>query len=364
MVMTASGAENREAWQDELQRVMGRHRVPVTLVEESVRVRLNEPDMDAAIRAVSVCCASVPPPLFPKREAVEALLVRLLRSRMRLVRTEFHRRKLRYASEEERLDYKVKERPVAYLQLYLLPEEVRFVREGLELLGRRLERGLSAVEDRLLLRCTTLDQAIHAGKSPHAELVRVLNRRRGAPSRPQDGPRSGRKKDGTHPDMRLRFREWTVRAAVFGIVSYMRYTASPPEWRRAYKLLEKMVRLHRDVIASQVRHGKPGYRLLEGLQVKQGLGIEPSKQAYVTPRLGLQDLRVMREGLELRSGELARAAGSSLSPRYRLNPTEEVLLLKSKLLYDASYGVGERRIRWRWGRLPRERNHGPNAIYW
>jgi len=41
--------------------------------------------------------------------------------------------------------------------------------------GGLLERNLTDVESRLLLRCNVLQEAVKAGKRPHSELVRVLN---------------------------------------------------------------------------------------------------------------------------------------------------------------------------------------------
>ena len=363
MVVTISSVEETQNGSENGQRMVLHLRAPVKLVQGLVRVRLDEPCMDAILRVMSVYCASIPPQFHAKREAIEALLLRLLRSRMRLVRSEFLRLKLEYASEEERLDYRMKAKTAAYVQLYLMPEEVMFMKEGLELLGSRLERDLNSIEDGLLHRFASLGQAIQAGKNPHSELVRALNRRRGMKRKESETGR-GAARTSTPGTMRLRFREWTVRAAIFGIVSYMRYVGSSHEWRRAYRLLQRMIRLHRDVIASQVKHGKPGRYLINGEPVKAGLGIEPNKRAYITPRLGIHDLQVMREGLELRSGELEKAAGDSLSPRYRLNPTEQVLLLKSKRLYDAAFGVGDRRVRWRREDWRRSRVRRLGGSYW
>ena len=88
-------------------------RAPVKLVQGLARVRLDEPCMDAILRATSVYCASILPQFHARREAIEALLLRLLRSWMRIVRSEFLRLILEYASEDERLDYRMKAKTVA-----------------------------------------------------------------------------------------------------------------------------------------------------------------------------------------------------------------------------------------------------------
>lgn len=360
MVTTAfSVTESPAIWNEEQQRAHALQRAPLWPNPHCVRVRLDEPSMEAAIRGVSMYFASIVPPFTAKQRACEGFLVRLLRSRLRLVRTEFLRMKLKDTENKERLQYSMKEKRRAYLRLYFSPEEMTTVKEGLEILGRRLEGDLTDVERRLMLRCTVLSQAVQAGQTPHSELVRELNHQRAAAmAAPKPQARSGGQMTGVavSADLRVRMREWTVRAALFAVLSYMRYnSASPQSWKRAFRLLERVIGLHRDVIASQVRHGKPGYWLREGGIVRRGLGIEPNKQAYITPRLSIRELRIFREGLELRKGELARAGEDAGSEwRRQLNRTERVLLLKATLLYGAKYGVGRRRVGWQVGGLAKK----------
>ena len=362
-----SVTESPAIWNEEQQRAHALQRAPLRPKARYVRVRLDEPSMEAAIRSAAVYCTSIMPPFTARRETCEAFLVRLLRLRMRLVRTEFLRRKLKDMMDKERLQYRVKEMHDAYLRLRLSPEEMTIVKDSLEVLGPRLERNLADAERRLLLRCTVLHQAMEAGKRPHSELVRVLNGQRNNAVALALEPRNDGQKAGNagSAELRLRFREWTVRAALFAIMSYMRYSTSPLSWRRAYRLLERMIRMHRDVIASQVRYGKPGYWLSQGGVVRRGLGVEPNKQAYVTPRFRIQELRIVREGLELRGGELGRASEESGKAwRRQLNPTERVLLLRATLLYGARYDVGKRGIAWRLGGLSKKKREGPRARLW
>lgn len=327
------------------------HRAPLWQMQGSVRVKLDEPGMEAAIKATSVYCASIAPELATRRLACEAFLVRLLRSRLRLVRTEMLSRKLRGLTDEERLRYSVKERPVAYSQIYFLPAETTYVKDGLEILSRRVEGGLGEAERRLLLRCTVLGQAVQAGKRAHSELVRALNsqRKTNVGQTPKVGNRGQKSTVVDSAVLRIRFREWTVRAGVFATISYMRHKTSPLFWERAYRLLERMIRLQRNVIVSQVRHGRPGHRLRDGGVVLRGLGIEPNKHAYITPWFNIEELWVLREGLELKEGERA------------LNPTERVLLLKAKLLEGARYGANGRHLAWRLGGLTKRKRYRASA---
>jgi len=324
-----------------------RQPAPFPPKEGRVRMRLDEPDMEAALKAVSLSAAAIPPSSTAKQKGCEAFLVRLLQSRMRLVRSEFLRMKLEDMDDDERLQYRVKERRVAYQRLYFWPWEVMLLKEGLEELGRRAGRDLTAVDSSLLLRCTVLGQAMQEGRSPHSELVTTLNRHRGArlataKTRDREGGR--RKTVAETANLRIRMREWTLRAVFFAVIAYLRYNvASPQSWNRAYRLLERVVRLHRDAIASQVRYGRPGFYLMEGMTVRRGLGIEPRRQAYVTPRVSIGELRIIREGLELRRGEMARAGEAARAVwRSQLNPTERTLLLKTTLLYAGRSGGGQR----------------------
>ncbi len=319
--------------------------------QTSVRVRLDEPCMEAAIRATAVYCASIAPDIIARRKASEAFLVKLLRSRLRLVRAEMLRRKLEVLTDEERSHYQVRRKSTAYSQIYFSPTELAIVKNGLDILSRRLQGDLSEAERRLAFRCTTISQAIQAGKNAHSELVRALNSQRRANVVRPATPRNGNPKQAAMDSAvtRMRFREWTVRAGVFASVSYMWYKTSAMFWERAYGLLERLIRLQRDVIVSQVRHGKPGHRLREGGVVARGLGIESNKQAYITPRFNIEELWVLREGLELREREV------------RLNPTERVLLLKAKLLEGAKYGDGRQQLGWRLGGLAKRKRYGVRA---
>jgi hypothetical protein len=143
-------------------------------------------------------------------------------------------------------------------------------------------------------------------------------------------------------------REWTVRAGFFAVISYTRYNGgSPASLRKVYRLLDRLIRVHRDVIVSQVRHGKPGLWLREGRMVRKGLGIDSNRRAYVTPRLSLWELRIIREGLGLRKGEMARAmeATGSLGV-WRLNRSESVLLLKATIPYGARFAGDGHQAAW------------------
>jgi hypothetical protein len=295
--------------------------------------------------------ASVPPSQLATQRGSQGLLVRLLRSRMRLVRSELLRRKLNDADDDERLQYRVKEKRVAYQRLSFTDGELGILTEGLEELGRRLPRPPSPAERNLLLRCTVLGQAMQAGRRPHSELVAKLNseRTQRIETVKQD-ERGGDSQGGAREtaQLRVRLREWTVRAAFSGVISYMRYNGgSPASMKKAYRLLDRLIRVHREVIVSQIRHGKPGLWLREGRMVRKGLGIDPNRQAYVTPRLTLWELRIIREGLELRKGEMARASeATGFLGTWRLNPSESVLLLKATILYGARYGGDGRPAAW------------------
>lgn len=314
-------------------------------------MQFDEPGLEAAIRAISMHGASIPPAQLSKQRGSQALLVRLLRSRMRLVRSEFLRRKLKDADDDERLQYRVKEKEVAHQRLRFTDGELGILREGLEELGRRVPRAPSPAERNLLLRCTVLSQAMQAGSRPHSELIAALNsrrtQRRETVKREERRDESGgRVAETAH--FRIRLREWTVRAAFSGVTSYMRYNlGSPASLQRAYRLLDRLIRIHREVIVSQIRYGRPGFWLRQALTVRRGLGIDPNRQAYVTPRLTLWELRIIREGLELRKGEMARAReATGFLGTWRLNPSESVLLLKATILYGARYGGDGRPAAW------------------
>jgi hypothetical protein len=316
----------------------------------SVRVTLDGPSMEAAIRAIAVYSASIPRDIIARRRASELLLRRLLRSRLRLVRAEMLGRRFGFLKDEDRLHYRAKKKSGIFSQIYLSPEELTYLKDGLETLVRRLQGG-SAIERKLLFRCTIASQAIQAGKKVHSELVRALNVRRKA----NDGQRSTVPDRNAGPAVvdsaitRMRFREWTVRAGVFATISYMRYKTADMFWDRAYRLLERMIKLQKNVIVSQVRHGKLGYRLRDGLEVVRGIGVEPNKKSYVTPGFNIEELWVLREGLELRDGETG------------LNPTERVLLLKARMLEGARYGAGRRQLAWRLGGLAKRKRYGPRV---
>ncbi len=330
-----------------------------------VRLGFDEPGMDAAIRAVSMYAASIPATQLDRQRGAEGLLVRLLRSRMRLVRSELLLRKLKDTDDDERLQYRAKARQSAYQRLTFTEGEVRILTGGLEELGRRLPRPPSSVERSLQTRCKVMGQAMEAGRRPHSELVAALNARRGermttAIPGKQDGKP---KRDPFGPALlRVRMREWTVRAAFLGVISYMRYNgASPASLGRAYRLLDRLIGIHRDVIASQVRHGRPGFWLQSGRTVRRGLGIEPNRQAYVTPRFSIQEVRIIQEGLELRRREMARAREATGLGEWRLNKSEAVLLLKTTTLYGARHGLGGRQAGWQVASMIKRMRRAPEG---
>jgi len=338
---------------------------PLPRKEGRVRMRLEEPDMEAALKAVSLFAAAIPPSSTARQKGCEAFLVRLLRSRMRLVRSEFLHAKLEDREDDERLQYRIKERGVAYQRLYFRPWEVMLLKVGLEELGQRAGRDLSAVERSLLLRCTVLVKAMQEGNRPHSELVTMLNSHRSSEAAGARAQGRGVGRGTTvaeSANLRIRLREWTLRAVFFAVIAYLRYNVgSPSLWKRAYRFLERVVRLHRDVIASQIRYGRPGFCLKEGMTVRRGLGIEPRRQAYVTPRLSIGELRIIREGLELRKGEMTRAGGEAGTAwRQQLNPTERTLLLKATLLYTGRY-AGRGRAGWQVRALMRKLREGSQS---
>jgi hypothetical protein len=86
--------------------------------------------------------------------------------------------------------------------------------------------------------------------------------------------------------------------------------------------------------------------------VRRALGIEPNRQPYVTPRLPVPELRIIREGPELRKGEMARAEEETGEiGKWQLSPSEKILLLKATLLYGARFDVDRRPAGWQVGGL-------------
>jgi hypothetical protein len=320
--------------------------------------------MEAAIRAVSMFGASIPAAQLDKQHGAEGLLVRLLRSRMRLVRSEFLLRKLKDTDDDQRLQYKVKAKQRACQRLVFTDGELRILKRGLEELGCRLPRALSSAERNLQVRCNTLTQAMEVGRRPHSELVATLNAGRGKRVATVNLDKQSVKprRDASEASyLRMRMREWTVRAAFMGVISYMRYNgASPVSLGRAYRLLDRLIKIHREVIASQVRHGRPGFWLGSGRTITRGLGIEPNRQAYVTPRFSVQELRIIQEGLELRRREMRRAReATGLLGKWRLNPSEAVLLLKATTLYGARHGLAGRQAGWQVVSMLEKLRRGP-----
>lgn len=120
--------------------------------------------------------------------------------------------------------------------------------------------------------------------------------------------------------VRLRFREWTVRAAIRGMASYLKYDRKPA----AERLLDKLLLLHSAVSRAQVRYGTPSlYRIR-----KRGVQVDLNRQAYATPKFSITELRILREGLELMSIML-RGTGR------QMNSSEAGLLWKVKIVYSA-----------------------------
>jgi len=73
-----------------------------------------------------------------------------------------------------------------------------------------------------------------------------------------------------------------------------------------------------------VRYGTP----LEYRKRKRGAQVDLNRQAYSTPQLSITELRILREGLELRSIML-RGTGR------QMNSSEAGLLWKVKIVYSA-----------------------------
>jgi hypothetical protein len=302
-----------------------------------VRVRLSGPELAAAIKAVALYCGG-----GAGREAGKELLVRLLRSRLRLVRAELAG----------------KGRPST--RLYLSPEEVGIVKEGLDAMPAGDRAGLAG-------RFAVLVRAGVKGTAPErirSEIVGVMNAARragrgGAGSNPRTPGRSGTAAGRVL--MRIRFREWTVRSAISAVAAYMRFGGADGGARLwAYRFLGRLVALHREVIIAQVRRGR---HPTSGWRPSRGSEIEPAKLAYITPSFSIREVTAVRKGLELMRAEAERrreeeqAAGRP--GRWRtLDPTEAALLRRTTALYGAYYGdAWARRQVWDWrrGRAPGHR---------
>ncbi len=311
-----------------------------------VQVQLSGPELAAAIRAAALYHGAGHAESGEGKE----LLARLLRSRLRLVRAELAAREGRRRPPRTRL--------------YFSPEEIGIVKEGLDAMPAGDRAGLTG-RFTVLARAGVKDTALERRRI-RSEIVSAMNvaglAGRGAGRRGRGPGLRASNKGGTAPPaarrapMRMRFREWTVRSAIFAVAAYMRYDdASSSGGARlwAYRFLGRLVALQREVIAAQVRRGRrpPAY-----WTPSRGSKIEPAKLAYITPSFSIREISAMRKGLELMRAEAERRSEEEQAAgrpgRWRtLDPTEAVLLRRTTALYGAYYGdAWARRQVWDWRR--------------